>query len=172
MGIASLPAGLTRKVLQLTYAYQDLKPVVGAPYLVLFDDGTQHEGMLDDKGQARIENPPGPSKVFFGYDQRAAFAYPKRPKNPPSSVSSPPPPKMPSRRWSVTPTPRPSTWKTPISRTKSPPSIAAATTYDDLADDYAYFDEFAPAAHDHHDTPGTHEEILLTGNEGQPATPA
>src|SRR5690606_346846 len=73
--IPALPVGLTPKVLELKYAYKDLKPVVDAPYLVLFDNGTQNAGTLDANGEAKIPNPPGPGKVFFGHDQRDAFPY-------------------------------------------------------------------------------------------------
>ena len=82
VGIPALPTGLTPTALELKYTYQDLKPVEGAPYLVLFDDGTQAEGKLDANGEARIDNPPGPGRVFFGYDAREAFPYPERPANP------------------------------------------------------------------------------------------
>ncbi len=80
--LLALPVGLTPKNLDLKYTYKDLKPVVGAPFTVLFDNGTRAEGRLDEKGEAVVQNPPGPGAVIFGYDQREVFAYPERPPNP------------------------------------------------------------------------------------------
>ncbi len=77
-----LPAGRGTGVLEIEYTYEDLKPMVGAPYRIEFNDGTQIEGKLDDRGRARIENPPGTGAVYFGEDERPAFPYPERPTNP------------------------------------------------------------------------------------------
>lgn len=43
----------------------------GAPYKLVFDDGTVLEGKLDDNGFARIENVPNsPARVYYGEDPR------------------------------------------------------------------------------------------------------
>lgn len=163
--IPPLPVGLTGKVLDLKYAYSDLKPVVGAPYRIEFDDGTVKEGKLDDKGEAKIENPPGPGKAFFGYDQRQAFAYPERPGNPVFGFkpSTPEEAQQALQRYTEAETEY-------MDDNYFPDEIAAIYSgeqdYDDLLEDYEYFEELAPEAHDD-GTPGTHEEILLTGTEGQ-----
>lgn len=59
--------------LELNYRWDDLKPMVRAPYKVLFDDGTSVEGKLDAKGYARLENMPSKGgAVIFGEDEREA----------------------------------------------------------------------------------------------------
>jgi uncharacterized protein involved in type VI secretion and phage assembly/uncharacterized protein (DUF2345 family) len=68
--------------LELNYRWDDLQPMVGAPYKVLFDDGTSLAGKLDAKGFARIENLPTKSGVVtFGEDERDATLRHQRPAN-------------------------------------------------------------------------------------------
>jgi type VI secretion system secreted protein VgrG len=57
--------------IELNYHWPDLEPVVGAPYLVVFDNGKEFKGKLDDKGHAVINDPPeGDYEVWFGEDSR------------------------------------------------------------------------------------------------------
>lgn len=164
--LTALPQGLVRGTLDIKYAYADLKPVVNAPYRVLFENGTQLEGTLDEKGEAHIENPPGPGKVFFGYDQRDAFAYPQRPINPIFGFrpTSPEDAREALERYAKAEAEY-------MEDNYFPDEVDAHYNvdedYDDLAEDYAYFQEFAPDPHDHDDSPGTHQEVVLTGNEGR-----
>lgn len=74
---AALPAlpfgalGLPPNFIELNYHYDDLSPVPGAPYKLVFDDGTVLEGKLDDNGFARIESVPNsPARVYYGEDPR------------------------------------------------------------------------------------------------------
>ncbi|WP_420912347.1 bacteriophage T4 gp5 trimerisation domain-containing protein, partial [Pseudomonas endophytica] len=72
---------IKRLPLELHYTYADLKPEVGAPYRVEFDDGTFRTGALDDQGAARIDNPPGAGIAYFGYDTRKPFPVAVQAKN-------------------------------------------------------------------------------------------
>jgi type VI secretion system secreted protein VgrG len=57
--------------IELNYRWDDLQPMVGAPYTVLFDNGTSIEGKLDANGFARLENVPNRSAVvLYGEDER------------------------------------------------------------------------------------------------------
>lgn len=57
--------------LELNLHYPNLEPVSGAAYRVIFSDGSQAEGRLDEEGYARLEGiPPGPAKVYYGEDPR------------------------------------------------------------------------------------------------------
>ena len=48
-----------------------LMPVAGAPYRVVFDDGTVREGTLDGNGHARLEGVPNQqARVYYGEDPR------------------------------------------------------------------------------------------------------
>ncbi|MCD9087191.1 type VI secretion system Vgr family protein [Stenotrophomonas sp. SY1] len=155
----ALPLGLAARALELKYAYKDLKPVVGAPYSVLFENGTRAEGVLDEKGEATVHNPPGPGKVFFGYDQREVFAYPSRPANP---------------IYGFLPTSEEDARQALECYAKAedeymqdnyfPDEVAAIYSgeaeYGDLLNDYAYLDEVACSPSEG-GTPGEHVEVLL-----------
>lgn len=68
-------AGNAGNFMELNYRWDDMQPMVGAPYEVLFADGTSIVGKLDAKGHARIENvPPGGGVVLYGEDEREPFA--------------------------------------------------------------------------------------------------
>ncbi|WMJ02691.1 hypothetical protein RBU55_14320 [Pseudomonas chlororaphis subsp. aurantiaca] len=57
--------------LELNLHYPNLEPVSGAAYRVIFSDGSQAEGSLDEEGFARLEGiPPGPAKLYYGEDPR------------------------------------------------------------------------------------------------------
>ena len=59
--------------MELNYRWDDLQPMVGAPYTVLFDDGTSVSGKLDANGYARLENIPiVGAEVIYGEDEREA----------------------------------------------------------------------------------------------------
>ncbi|AZN36358.1 type VI secretion system Vgr family protein [Iodobacter ciconiae] len=70
--------------LELNYRYKNMQPVVGAPYTVLFADGTQKQGTLDDKGHAKLEGIPteGVQEIIYGWDSRDAEPWVKAPANP------------------------------------------------------------------------------------------
>lgn len=167
----ALPQGNIRGALDIRYAYSDMKPVVNAPFIVVYDNGTQVEGNLDDKGEARVENPPGPGRVFFGYDQRDAFAYPERPRNPIFGFR-PTTPEDAREALEI----YAKAEAEYMEDNYFPDEIAVIYSgdegYDDLVEDYEYFDELAPDPHEHDDVPATHEEIVLSGNEGRPGTSA
>ena len=58
--------------IELNYHYDDLSPVIGAPYKLVFEDGTIKEGCLDANGHARVEGVPNlGAKVYYGEDSRA-----------------------------------------------------------------------------------------------------
>ncbi|WP_332877496.1 DUF2345 domain-containing protein [Massilia sp. S19_KUP03_FR1] len=69
-----LPSALDRSnFVELNYRWDDLQPMVGAPYKVLFDDGTSIEGKLDAKGYARLDGMPAKGAVVtYGEDERDA----------------------------------------------------------------------------------------------------
>ncbi|WP_312967044.1 type VI secretion system Vgr family protein [Acinetobacter gerneri] len=58
--------------LELNYHWPTLEPVKGAPYLVVFDNGKEFTGFLDDHGYAKVENVPlgEDYEVWYGEDQR------------------------------------------------------------------------------------------------------
>lgn len=54
--------------LKLFYHDSDLNPIPRVSYRVEFDDGSVREGILDDNGEALLEDTPlGHANVFFGY---------------------------------------------------------------------------------------------------------
>lgn len=57
--------GETQNWMELNYHYDDLSPVKGAPFKVFFEDGSYKEGVLDDKGYAKLENVPKESLKYF-----------------------------------------------------------------------------------------------------------
>ena len=57
--------------IELLFHYDDLTPVVRAPYKVTFEDGTVRQGTLDDKGHAMLQAvPKGSYEVEYGEDAR------------------------------------------------------------------------------------------------------
>lgn len=57
--------------LELSYYYDDLQPVAGAPYKVTFASGAVMQGTLDAQGRATLLNPPdGAYVVEYGQDPR------------------------------------------------------------------------------------------------------
>jgi type VI secretion system secreted protein VgrG len=83
--LAALPVGLAGKepaFMELNLHDEWLMPVPGAPYLVVFDDGTVREGKLDDQGHARLEGIPNlMAEVFYGEDPRPLEARVEMPAN-------------------------------------------------------------------------------------------
>ncbi|WP_035789287.1 DUF2345 domain-containing protein [Janthinobacterium sp. CG3] len=68
--------------IELNYRWDDMQPMVGAPYMVKFDNGTSIEGKLDAKGFARLENTPNRSAtVTYGEDERDAVPRQKQEPN-------------------------------------------------------------------------------------------
>uniref|UniRef100_UPI002406736C DUF2345 domain-containing protein n=1 Tax=Acinetobacter beijerinckii TaxID=262668 RepID=UPI002406736C len=55
--------------IELNYVYEDLKPVIQAPYKLIFSDGTSQEGILDANGYAKVSIPGDKtqSKVYYGF---------------------------------------------------------------------------------------------------------
>ncbi|WP_454723990.1 MULTISPECIES: type VI secretion system Vgr family protein [Cupriavidus] len=167
IGPGQLPASLPQwaigslllpRALDLRYAYDDLKPVANAPYRIVFEDGSEQQGNLDDKGYARIDHPPAPGTVYFGFDQREAFPARERPANP--------------LYGTVAETPEQA--KANLERYRQleaeyrednffPDEANGATEFDDLANDYQYDSEIAGTdGHDHEEGPsGSHEEIVI-----------
>lgn len=72
--LPSLPQGLASELpvfMELNLHDEWLQPVAGAPYVVVFDDGTRREGVLDANGHARLEGVPNKmAQVFYGEDPR------------------------------------------------------------------------------------------------------
>lgn len=151
-------------LLELDYRYRDLTPVVGAPYIVRFNDGTVREGVLDGQGRAQIENPPDAGRVFFGYDSREA--QPKRERAANGSIGQ--------------------TAQTPeeaqailaqyleaedeyLADNYFEDEIAgmADVEFEDLIDDYVYDEEAEEPEDDQ--SPGTHEEHMVEESQGERA---
>ncbi|MDO1510026.1 hypothetical protein Q0X79_11755, partial [Neisseria sp. MVDL18-041461] len=66
-----LPRFTINKGVDIYYTYDDLMPVVNAPFDVHFEDGTIISGVLDENGYAHIEDAPnGRFHVVFGEDIR------------------------------------------------------------------------------------------------------
>jgi len=66
-------AGQAKNFLELNYRWDDLQPMIGAPYKVLFDNGVTIEGKLDAHGFARLNDIPDSSAVvLYGEDERDA----------------------------------------------------------------------------------------------------
>ncbi|SDK83068.1 Uncharacterized conserved protein, DUF2345 family [Pseudomonas libanensis] len=72
--LPALPVGTLLKppiAMELNYHDEALTPLAGAPYTVLFEDGTVRQGELDTKGHARLEGVPDlPAQVYYGEDPR------------------------------------------------------------------------------------------------------
>ena len=72
--LPALPVGTTKEPpleLELNYQYDDLTPVVGAPYKVTYESGEVFEGKLDASGRALIQDvPKGKYRVELGEDER------------------------------------------------------------------------------------------------------
>lgn len=71
--LPALPFGTATasNAIELNYQYDDLEPVEGAPYRIVFSDNTVREGKLDKHGFAREEGTPNlPYYVEFGEDER------------------------------------------------------------------------------------------------------
>lgn len=69
--LQALPSSESKNSLELNYHYDDLQAVAGAPYKVLFADGSVREGKLDNKGYAKLENvPSGEAKIYYGEDPK------------------------------------------------------------------------------------------------------
>ncbi|MBU9199949.1 type VI secretion system tip protein VgrG [Burkholderia multivorans] len=69
--LPALPKGDLRNKLELNLTDGNLKPVPGAPYKVVFDNGTTLSGKLDANGHAVLHDvPDGTAKAFFGEDTR------------------------------------------------------------------------------------------------------
>ncbi|MGM3411930.1 type VI secretion system Vgr family protein [Ralstonia holmesii] len=71
--LPALPVGSVTlsNAVELNYQYDDLEPVQGAPYKIVFSDNTVREGKLDKHGFAREEGTPNlPYYVEFGEDER------------------------------------------------------------------------------------------------------
>ncbi|WP_071324351.1 type VI secretion system Vgr family protein [Janthinobacterium sp. 1_2014MBL_MicDiv] len=75
-------AGDASNFMELNYRWDDLQPMVGAPYVLLFDNGTRLEGKLDANGFARLENLPDRNAVvIYGEDEREAVPRHKQKPN-------------------------------------------------------------------------------------------
>ncbi|MEH6435949.1 type VI secretion system Vgr family protein [Massilia sp. DD77] len=73
--------GQVGNFLELNYRWDDMQPMVGAPYKVVFENGTSLAGKLDARGFARLENvPAGAALVSYGEDEREA--QPRRQRKP------------------------------------------------------------------------------------------
>jgi hypothetical protein len=158
--LPALPQGKLNeptKLLELRYAYPDLKPVVSAPFVVRFDDGTSRSGKLDTQGYARIENPPSAGQVFFGYDEREA--HPRSPRQANAvqghTPSSPEQAKSLLEQYAAAEDDH-------LLDNFFPDEIAAmgADTFDDLVSDYEYEPDEVPA--EDSGGPGAHEESTMT----------
>ena len=66
-----LPRFTINKEVDIYYHYDNLMPVVNAPFEAHFEDGTVIAGVLDENGYAHIEDAPnGRFHVLFGEDAR------------------------------------------------------------------------------------------------------
>ncbi|KAB8055841.1 DUF2345 domain-containing protein [Janthinobacterium rivuli] len=66
-------AGQAKNFLELNYRWDDLQPMVGAPYTLLFANGVTLEGKLDAHGFARLDDIPNSGAVvLYGEDERDA----------------------------------------------------------------------------------------------------
>jgi type VI secretion system secreted protein VgrG len=165
--LTALPGGVVGELptrLELDYRYRDLTPVVGAPYIVRFNDGTVREGVLDDQGHAEIENPPDAGRVFFGYDSRDAQPKRERPAN--GSIGQ------------VAQTPEEA--QAILQQYLAAEDEYLADNYfedeiaglgdvefDDLIDDYVYEEEDEHVEDEQ--SPGTHEEHVVEESQGEQA---
>jgi type VI secretion system secreted protein VgrG len=80
-----LPTGAINEAqhfIELNHHYDDLEPVKGAAYKLIFDNGAVIRGKLDDNGFARHDGvPPGSAKVVWGEDERKWDGESKRPND-------------------------------------------------------------------------------------------
>jgi type VI secretion system secreted protein VgrG len=77
-----LPSVNKASWIELNHAYDDLEPVKGAPYRLIFDNGKVISGKLDDKGFARHDGvPDGSARVEWGEDERRWGGETKRPND-------------------------------------------------------------------------------------------
>nr|WP_314539329.1 type VI secretion system tip protein TssI/VgrG [uncultured Massilia sp.] len=72
--LPNLPKASTlENYMELNYRWDDMQPMVGAPYSVVFDTGVTVTGKLDARGFSRLGNiPAGAAKASFGEDERDA----------------------------------------------------------------------------------------------------
>lgn len=72
------------KELELKYVYEDFKPVIQAPYKLIFSDGTSQEGLLNTDGYAKITIPGDKiqSKVYYGFSSVEAKPDKNKANNP------------------------------------------------------------------------------------------
>ncbi|QQJ96411.1 type VI secretion system tip protein VgrG [Burkholderia ambifaria] len=69
--LPALPKGDLHNKLELNLTDDKLRPVPGAPYKVVFDNGTTLTGKLDANGHALLRDvPDGTAQAFFGEDTR------------------------------------------------------------------------------------------------------
>jgi type VI secretion system secreted protein VgrG len=74
--------GQAPREIELSFDYDDLSPVVGAPYKVSFEDGTVMEGKLDAAGYKLLSGVPNCAyTVEYGEDRRDWKAPPLEPDN-------------------------------------------------------------------------------------------
>jgi hypothetical protein len=67
--------------LELNYRWDDMQPMVGAPYTVVFDSGVTRRGKLDQNGFAHLSSVPASgASVMYGEDERDAR--PRRTRKP------------------------------------------------------------------------------------------
>nr|WP_233102022.1 type VI secretion system Vgr family protein [Variovorax sp. IB41] len=80
-----LPTGAINEAqhfIELNHHYDDLEPVKGAAYKLIFDNGAVIRGKLDDNGFARHDGvPSGSAKVVWGEDERKWDSESKRPND-------------------------------------------------------------------------------------------
>ncbi|MFG6469344.1 DUF2345 domain-containing protein, partial [Roseateles sp. BYS87W] len=73
--LVALPKGTLNESpqdIELHFHYDDLSPVIGAPYKITFEDGTVRTGALDAQGYALEKAvPKGRYRVEYGEDSRA-----------------------------------------------------------------------------------------------------
>jgi hypothetical protein len=84
-GFEAITQGLATEAptfMELNLHDEWLMPVPGAPYVVVFQDGTRREGVLDANGHARLDGVPNmAAEVFYGEDPRDPQARVEMPAN-------------------------------------------------------------------------------------------
>lgn len=84
--LAALPdgvAGTAPNFIELNLHDEWLMPIAGAPFTVVFDDGSVRQGVLDANGHARLEGVPNrTARVYYGEDPRPPEARVELPANP------------------------------------------------------------------------------------------
>lgn len=165
--LPSLPigtAGEPVKQLELNYRYNDMTPVVGANYLIRFTDGTTKSGTLDADGRATIINPPSDGNVFFGFDSRPAYPRKNKDANPllGASADTPESAQQLLERYLVAE-------EEYIADNFFPdeiPDDGNRVIYEDQVSDYEY-DEEASRLEESDESPGRHEEYMLSESMGE-----